>query len=84
MRGCPGSGTARYVDSSVGRLQVRTIGADRQRHLLTCNGHPIPMLATDNPDVMMQMTERVRQKAMGVEAVEAGFSPADEKPIDLE
>ena len=38
----------------------------------------------DNPDVMMQMTERVRQKAMGVEAVEAGFSPADEKPIDLE
>ena len=41
----------------------------------------------DNPDVMMQMTERVRQKAMGVETVdaaEAGFSPADEKPIDLE
>jgi len=44
-------GTARYVDSSVERLQVRTIGADRQRHLVTCNGHPIPMLATDNPDV---------------------------------
>jgi len=44
-------GTARYVDSSVERLQVRTIGADRQRHLVTCNGHPIPMLPTDNPDV---------------------------------
>ena len=46
-------GTARYVDSSVERLQVRTIGADRQRHMVTCNGHPIPMLATDNPDVQV-------------------------------
>jgi len=46
-------GTARYVDSSVERIQVRTIGADRQRHVVTCNGHPIPMLATDNPDVQV-------------------------------
>ena len=45
------TGTARYVDSSVERVQVRTIGADRDRHLLTCNGHPVPMLATDNPGV---------------------------------
>jgi uncharacterized protein (DUF2126 family) len=44
-------GTARYVDSSVERVQVRTIGADRQRHVITCNGYPIPMLATDTPDV---------------------------------
>jgi uncharacterized protein (DUF2126 family)/transglutaminase-like putative cysteine protease len=46
-------GTARYVDSSVERLQVRLIGADRQRHVVTCNGHPIPLLATDNPDVQV-------------------------------
>jgi uncharacterized protein (DUF2126 family)/transglutaminase-like putative cysteine protease len=45
------SGTARYVDSSVERVQVRTVGADRQRHVITCNGYPIPMLATDTPDV---------------------------------
>jgi uncharacterized protein (DUF2126 family)/transglutaminase-like putative cysteine protease len=46
-------GTARYVDSSVERVQVRLIGADRHRYLVTCNGHPIPLLATDNPDVQV-------------------------------
>lgn len=46
-------GTARYVDSSVERLQVRLIGADRQRYIVTANGHPIPLLATDNPDVQV-------------------------------
>lgn len=48
-----GTGTARYVDSSVERLQVRVIGADRHRHLVTVNGHPVPLLATDNPDVQV-------------------------------
>jgi uncharacterized protein (DUF2126 family)/transglutaminase-like putative cysteine protease len=47
------TGAARYVDSSVERLQVRVIGADRQRHLVTCNGNPVPMLPTDNPDVQV-------------------------------
>lgn len=46
-------GTARYVDSSVERLQVRLIGADRHRYIVTCNGFPIPMLATDNPDIQV-------------------------------
>ena len=46
-------GTARYVDSSVERLQVRLIGADRHRYVVTANGHPIPLLATDNPDVQV-------------------------------
>jgi len=48
-----GVGTARYVDSSIERIQVRAIGADRDRHVVTCNGYPIPMLATDNPDVQV-------------------------------
>jgi uncharacterized protein (DUF2126 family)/transglutaminase-like putative cysteine protease len=47
------AGTARYVDSSVERIQVRLIGADRQRYIVTANGHPIPLLATDNPDVQV-------------------------------
>ncbi|HXO55589.1 MAG TPA: transglutaminase family protein, partial [Mycobacterium sp.] len=45
------TGTARYVDSSIERIQVRVIGADRHRYLMTCNGYPVPLLATDNPDV---------------------------------
>ena len=45
--------TARYVDSSVERIQVRLIGADRHRYVVTVNGYPIPLLATDNPDVQV-------------------------------
>jgi uncharacterized protein (DUF2126 family)/transglutaminase-like putative cysteine protease len=45
------TGTARYVDSSVERIQIRIIGADRHRYVLTCNGYPVPLLATDNPDI---------------------------------
>lgn len=45
------AGTARYVDSSVERIQVRIIGADRHRYVVTCNGYPMPLLATDNPDI---------------------------------
>ena len=48
-----GTGTARYVDSSVERLQVRLIGADRHRYIVTVNGHPVPLLATDIPDVQV-------------------------------
>jgi uncharacterized protein (DUF2126 family)/transglutaminase-like putative cysteine protease len=46
-------GTARYVDSSVERAQVRLIGADRHRYVVTANGHPIPLLATDSSDVQV-------------------------------
>ena len=46
-------GTARYVDSSVERIQVRLIGADRHRYVVTANGYPIPLVATDNPDVQV-------------------------------
>jgi uncharacterized protein (DUF2126 family) len=46
-------GTARYVDSSVERIQVRLIGADRHRYVVTANGYPIPLLATDNSDVQV-------------------------------
>ncbi len=39
-------GAARYVDSSVERLQVTTAGFDLDRLLLTCNGSPVPLAPT--------------------------------------
>ncbi len=39
-------GTARFVDSSVERLQVRVSGMTDPRHLLTCNGQHVPLRNT--------------------------------------
>ncbi len=39
-------GTARYVDSSVERLQVRVTGISPQQHLVTCQGVPLPLTPT--------------------------------------
>jgi uncharacterized protein (DUF2126 family)/transglutaminase-like putative cysteine protease len=40
-----GTGTARYVDSSVERVQVSVIGATPGRHRLTVNGFPVALHA---------------------------------------
>jgi uncharacterized protein (DUF2126 family)/transglutaminase-like putative cysteine protease len=43
-------GTARYVDSSLERVQVTVRGIDPARHLVTCQGVPVPLVPTRHRD----------------------------------
>jgi uncharacterized protein (DUF2126 family) len=42
-------GTARYVDSSIERMQLRVRGLTNSRHIVACNGRPLPLHPTGIP-----------------------------------
>nr|WP_246306168.1 transglutaminase family protein [Allobranchiibius huperziae] len=54
-------GTSRYVDSSVERVQVSATGLLPERHVVTCNGVPMPLLPV--PGTSGQVAGGVRYRA---------------------
>jgi uncharacterized protein (DUF2126 family) len=57
--GAPG-GTARYVDSSLERIEVRVTGMNESRYVVTCNGHALPL---QNTGTVGEYVAGVRYKA---------------------
>ncbi|AFY83225.1 DUF2126 domain-containing protein [Oscillatoria acuminata] len=71
------TGTARYVDSSMERIQVLLRNATPGRHSVTCNGYPVPLQGTDTAG---EWVAGVRYRAR---KVATGLHPAIDPHVPL-